>query len=69
MEELLGLATTDDGDEIDTFRCFTEILSEENHLDQASSIELNKRIPAICRRFPTLFSSTLPKEPAFFESK
>ena len=27
-------------------------------------MELNERIHAICRRFPTIFSSTLPKNPA-----
>ena len=70
---MLGPATTDDeeddeiGDLIDTFRYFTEKPSEENPLDQASwgkDMELNERIRAICRRFPTIFSFTLPKDPA-----
>ena len=68
-EELLGPATTDDeeddeiSDLINTFRYFTEKPSEENPLDQASwgiVMESNERIRAICRRFPTTFSGTLP---------
>ena len=72
-EELLGHATSDDeeddeiGDLIDTFRYFTEKPSGENPLNQASwgkDMELNESIRAICRRYPTIFSSKLPKDPA-----